>query len=460
VTFAPVTLQGRLTLLYAATLVAGLIVFAAVVTAYIDRSFKSELDLRLMTAARATAAIPDMEAGEPRVDAMDRRQLQLIWGSSLAGAVLDARRAVIASNVPLIPKAVVAAASAVQNEPDWLTVTTEGKSLRMAVVPLLAGGHPAGQAIAWRESDPVEDPDRLAVRAFAILVPLFAILFTIVASQVAARALAPVRDMAATVSGIEAGDLSRRLPPPVRQDELGRLGAAFNRMLDRLQAAFERQRQFTADASHELRSPLAVVRAEADLALQRERTPAEYRRALQAIVEEADRLESLVADLLAAARAEQAPAGEGVADLTALASKAASRVEALARRRDVRVHVAGNGRVLVRGRPEEIARIPLALIHNAIEHASHHGRVEVAVVAHDGWARLTVDDDGPGFTPAELAHATERFWRGDSARGRSGTGLGLAIAAAIARSTGGSITLGAAPAGGARVTIELPLSDA
>jgi signal transduction histidine kinase len=226
---------------------------------------------------------------------------------------------------------------------------------------------------------------------------------------------------------IEGHELSGRLNAD-GNDELGRLCASFDRMLERLEAAFSRERRFVADASHELRAPLAVLRAETELALRRERSGDEYRAALASIAREGARLEELVNELLATARAEVDAREQQTLDTNELLSNLGDRVRATAATRGIEIRIESNGVMLAQANRATLERALLAIAHNAIRYGRDDGTVRMRSLRDDGLVRIEIVDDGPGFTSDALAHATERFWRGDTARQRDGTGLGLAIA--------------------------------
>lgn len=230
------------------------------------------------------------------------------------------------------------------------------------------------------------------------------------------------------------------------------LARAIQGMLDRLEASFENERRFVADASHELRTPLAVMRAETDLALHRTRDGDEYRAALRSIDGEIARLEILVDDLLDTMRDRKVVATERV-DAAEVVARAAARM----RRTMYDVHVDGNGNgaAIVRGDEASLERAVTAILHNAVTHGGA-GTISTRVENAGGWVRIEIADDGPGFGAQALAHATERFWRADSARSRGGTGLGLSIARSLIEAHGGKLRLANGPGGGALVTLLLP----
>jgi signal transduction histidine kinase len=269
--------------------------------------------------------------------------------------------------------------------------------------------------------------------------------------------LLPLTRITGIVAEIAANDLAQRVGPQLHADELGRLAATFDRMLDRLQAAFERQRQFTADASHDLRAPLSTLRAEVDLALRTERTNGQYRNALQEIATDADHLDHLIDALLAAARSDSGDIDLRPLELDALATASAAEIEPLARAKNVAIDADIATGVHILGDADLLARALLATLHNALKYTPTNGSVHISVTAGGGVACLRVHDEGPGFSAPALQHAFDRFWRDDSARGRTGSGLGLAIAQSIVLRCGGDISLENRDAGGARVTMTFPL---
>jgi signal transduction histidine kinase len=244
-----------------------------------------------------------------------------------------------------------------------------------------------------------------------------------------------MRRRAAAVSAAETGE---RLPVPLANDEIGRLGRTLNEMLSRLEAAFARERAFVSDASHELRTPLAILRTELELALRGEHTRQELEDALQSAAEETDRLSNLAEDLLVIARSDQGRLPVRIEDLDAgeLLVRVAGRFQTRARVEGRPLHPDPAPGVTVRADPARLEQALANLVDNALSYGD--GTVELTALAHNGAVEIHVRDEGPGFPPAFLPRAFERFTRADEARSRGGTGLGLAIASAIALAHGGS----------------------
>ncbi len=272
---------------------------------------------------------------------------------------------------------------------------------------------------------------------------------------VARGALRPVEAMRRRAAAISHSAPGQRLPVSRSGDEIARLGATLNEMLERLEAAFERERAFTADASHELRTPLGILKAEIELALREGRSPDELRAALESAAEETDRLVRLAEDLLVIARLDQGrlPLRVSELDATELVTRTAERFDAQARERGRSVTADVSRPLAIQGDRERLDQALGNLVDNALRHGE--GDVTVGAVAHDSVVELHVRDSGPGFSPDFIDHAFERFARADGARSRGGAGLGLAIVAAVAASHGGDAHAANLPGGGADVWIEI-----
>ncbi len=277
--------------------------------------------------------------------------------------------------------------------------------------------------------------------------------------------LLPLDRIGHTAGAIAGGDLSRRVETTDPRTEVGRLGIALNRMLDRLERAFaerqaseDRLRQFIADASHELRTPLASIRGYAELyRIGAARDPAETERAMQRIEHEAARMGVLVEDLLTLARLDEVrDAPHTDVDLAALARDAVDDARVTAPERDIELHVDGPPGVL--GDAHQLRQVLGNLLRNALVHTPAGTPIEVAVTRAGGDARLEVRDRGPGLPPGDPAALFERFWRaeGGRARGKAGAGLGLAIVAAVVDAHGGRVSAANAPDGGASFVVTLP----
>ena len=312
----------------------------------------------------------------------------------------------------------------------------------------------AGQAFTVVVASPLDGVDRSidALKGSLLTaLPFVVALVALVAWLVVGRALQPVEAMRREVESITATTMHRRVPEPRTSDEISRLAHTMNAMLDRLETSAAQQRQFVSDASHELRSPIAAIRAELEVALLAGER-ADWPQVAEGVLEEENRLEVLVADLLLLASVdEQNPAHDAVPiDLRALA------VAEAARSRRIAVTVLESDAVYVFGRGDQLTRVVGNLLDNAARFAHH--RVQLALSTDGRSVRVAVDDDGPGIAPHDRQRVFERFTRLDQSRARNagGAGLGLALAKGIVERHRGTIRIDDSPLGGARAIVELP----
>jgi two-component system, OmpR family, sensor kinase len=275
----------------------------------------------------------------------------------------------------------------------------------------------------------------------------------------AGRAIRPIRTISATAGRIAEGRLAERIDAAAMDDELGGLAAVLNDTFARLDDAFARQKQFTADASHELRTPVSVILTQTQLALGRERPAAEYRDTLEACQRAAQRMRRLIESLLELARldAGQEPLKREAFRLDATVNDCLGLLRPLAEKQRLTLHTE-LASVELKGDAERIAQVVTNLLTNAIHYNREDGELRVAVRAENGGALLTVSDTGLGITPEHLPHIFDRFNRADQARTTSHgrTGLGLAISKAIVEAHGGAIEVASEPGVGTTFTVRLP----
>ncbi|MFI5852578.1 sensor histidine kinase [Streptomyces parvulus] len=274
------------------------------------------------------------------------------------------------------------------------------------------------------------------------------------------RGLRPLESMARDADAIAAGRGGLRVAPADEDSEVGRLGLALNTMLDGQESTQARLRQFVADASHELRTPVTAILGYADLHAQGALSdPAHLGRAMNGITDEALRMRRLVDDLLLLARLDTVRAPERLpVDL----AKVAEASVGAARAADPRYPVAldTGGPAVVEGDGEQLRRVVDNLLGNVRAHTPEGTRARVTVAVAEGWARLAVMDEGPGIPAESLPRVFDRFYRADRARGGHGSGLGLAIVAAVVDAHGGRVEVAAPAGGGTRVSVRLPVAGA
>ncbi|MBS1842006.1 MAG: HAMP domain-containing protein [Acidobacteria bacterium] len=300
---------------------------------------------------------------------------------------------------------------------------------------------------------------------FVIIIPLTILIAGAGGYLLARNSLSPVVAMGAQASRIGAENLEARLSVRNPNDELGRLARSFNQLLDRISISFDRQRRFVADASHELRTPVAILCGETEVALaKKERNEQEYREILRILADESRRLKRVVEDLFTLARADAGQLPLSCTDfyLDELASECTKNVRTLAAAKQISVSFESFGEALIRGDEGLLRRMLLNLLDNAIKYTPAAGSVAVRCGKHGDSYFLSVQDSGPGI-PIELQpRIFERFFRADKARSRSesdggGAGLGLSISSWIASAHGGKLELTRSNAEGSVFTAILPI---
>ena len=289
----------------------------------------------------------------------------------------------------------------------------------------------------------------------------------LVGGWLAARALEPVDRIITEVREITDGrSLHRRLALPMTRDELSRLAETLNQMMTRLERSFAALRRFTADASHELKTPLTVVRAGVERAITRPGMPQEALAPLEETLQEVNRMTELLDSLLTLARADEGRAElhREPVDLREIIEEAGETGELLAEHAGVGIEIRLPPEPVVlpldRSRMRQLA---LNLIENAVKYTPRGGQVSVELAGNDGRVVFSVADTGIGIAPGDLPHVFDRFWRADSARTRTseraGTGLGLAICKWIAEAHGGTIDVQSRPGRGTTFTVGLPRTE-
>jgi signal transduction histidine kinase len=286
--------------------------------------------------------------------------------------------------------------------------------------------------------------------------PVLLILTCAAGYALASSALAPVERMRRRAARISDAGPSARLPVPEGHDELQRLGETLNEMLARLERGLMRERAFVADAGHELRTPLSILKLELGLTLAERPSPERLERALLSAAEEVDRLARLAEDLLVIARADQGrmPVHRRPIETGELMRSVAERFAGRAGPAAREVAVEGRQWPAVEADPARLEQALTNMVDNGLRHGE--GKVALSAARRDGGVELHVRDEGPGFPPDFLPRAFERFSRADAARSGGGSGLGLSIVAAIANAHGGRAGVANRPDGGADVWLFVP----
>jgi len=295
-----------------------------------------------------------------------------------------------------------------------------------------------------------------------LLTPVVLILGAMGSYWLAARAFIPIDNLTRTAHSIEAGDLHQRVPVPRADDEVQRLALTLNDMIARLENAFARQRRFVADASHELRTPVAVICNMAEMALLNASCAEEYISALSDITTEGERLGHLISDLLALARIDegQTRLEREPVRLDRLIYATVAQAKSIAVERAIAVQVQASEPIVILGDETRLIQMVMNLLDNALLYTNPGGVVTLTTTLKQRQAILSVRDTGIGIAPEHLPHIFERFYRADPARVRTegnNSGLGLAIVDWVVRAHGGVVTVESHVGQGSTFVITLPL---
>lgn len=343
------------------------------------------------------------------------------------------------------------------------TIKVRGRAYR-TYARHFSAGKSEGALVVLQSLHSQEEFLETAAQTFALVIPLAVLLAGAGGYFLAKRSLAPVVTMSAQAGRIGAENLDKRLEVKNSKDELGQLAQSFNDLLDRLDQSFERQRRFVADASHELRTPVAILFGEADVTLaQSTRTTEEYRESLSILRGEARRLKRIVEDLFTLARADAGQHPLMLTDfyLDELVAECARNVRTLAGAKQIALHCEASKEILIRADEALLRRMIMNLLDNAIKYTPSGGAVTICGGEQDSEYSVSIRDTGAGI-PSELqSRIFERFFRADKVRARAesdggGAGLGLSISQWIAEAHGGRIELTQSEHSGSTFTVFFP----
>jgi len=465
------TVRGRLTAFYVTALAVALIIVGGLIYVLLARALYARIDdsLYALVQITVTSLTNDLAEGQDVADAArstaaelsSRQQMLAIYdenGRLLAEGGRDDDLNIALPALDTIPT----------DDASLLTVIEERDQddrHRLALRRVIIPSHNATYLVVAGSSLEPTDEELESLRdILAYVVPIALMLAGVGGWFLARQSLSPVAAMADRARKMSAENLSGRLPVANPRDELGRLAETVNDLLGRLEASITAQRQFMADASHELRTPVATTRTAANVALQQQhREELEYRETLTIIEQQAVRLSRIVDDMFTLARADAGtyPVRQTPMYLDEVVDEVVKAARVLASTRDVSIEAATIPSATLTGDEELVRRLIVNLLDNAIRYTPAGSTVRVDLEQASGGYALSISDHGPGIPADVQPHIFERFYRADAARARrdgadGGAGLGLALARWIAEAHGGHLTLVRSSETGTTFTAFLP----
>ncbi len=341
-------------------------------------------------------------------------------------------------------------------------ILSDGAAVRLFVAALHGESQPLGTLVVALPLSKSQNFQRQILLNLSIVIPIMLLLSIIGGLFLAKRALAPISAITQTARHISVADLSQRLQLNLPNDELGRLAHTFNAMLDRLDRAFQREQQLTADVAHELRTPLALLKTQVSLARSRPRPVAVLLEMMTDMEGDVDRMTRLVEQILTLARVEQnALSAHKPVALDEMVRDLMEQFYLFAEQQGItlKLELTTQADLSLQGDSEQLRQVFANLIENAIKYTKAGGTVTVSGKQSDHQLTISVRDSGVGIPAEHLPYLFDRFYRVDSARTLSGFGLGLAIAQAIIQAHGGQIMVSSAVNLGTTFTVMLPIQE-
>ena len=455
------TLRGRLALSVTALILAFLAAFSGLIYISFSRSLYKEVDDNLSLSAEQVLASLYEDNGTiqmltPDPDASHLQEFGAFTQRGLTLIVLSSEGDIMESVGPYRNDPLPVARSVSQPILQTLSETGQNDRIRVYILPVLQDGQILGWVQSLQSLGSTEEAlDRLRT-LLLIGTAVLSLLAGFAGYFLAGRALAPIDEITNTARHISTADLSARLSLTDIGDEVSRLANTFDEMLGRIESGFARERQFTSDASHELRTPLTAMRTILNVIREGERSPQEYRQALDDLADETNRLQSLVENLLQLTRGEHGlQLQKEPIDLSLLLADVADSLRPLADAKHLTLTCDLPPSLIVYGDTDLMIRLIVNLLDNAIKY-TERGTVTVCAQEKGSNAVIEVTDTGIGIPPEHLPHIFSRFYTVDRARSSGGAGLGLSIVRQIVGAHGGRTEVQSEVEKGTTFTVYLP----
>lgn len=459
-------IKWRLTIWYGVVLSLILVIFASGIFIYFRNSLQDSIDAKIRSIGEVLSSSMT-ETHNTSVFGNFERYLENVLGRKPKGKfiqIMDTSGRIGAKMSDIegetLPTSFNALERAMRGEIVYETIERTKPRLRMVTIPIMENKKVTSVVQVGTSLEDFDETIKKLLLIMIISIPTSISVTIVVGYFMAKKALRPVDQIRRAAIKISSSNLDEKIDIVGRRDELGRLAETFNAMIGRLKDAFQRVNQFSIDVSHELKTPLTILKGETEVVLRKEREKADYQKLLLSNLEEIDRMSCIIDDLLLLSKADTKEIKLNIEEvaLRDLIMDVCLNMKVVADKKEVELQMSELEDVRLKGDELKLRRMLLNVVENGIKYSHSGGKVTVSSYVNDGYAQIDVKDEGVGISKEDIKFVFDRFYRADRSRKRvSGSGLGLSISRWIAEAHKGSIEVKSQPAQGSMFTIKLPI---
>jgi heavy metal sensor kinase len=459
-------IKWRLTIWYGVVLSLILVTFACGIFIYFRNSLQDSIDAKIRSIGEVLSSSMT-ETHNSSVFGNFERYLENVLGRKPKGKfiqIMDTSGRIGAKMSDIegeaLPTSFNALERAMRGEIVYETIERTKPRLRMVTIPIMEKKKVTSVVQVGTSLEDFDETIKKLLLIMIISIPTSISVTIVVGYFMAKKALRPVDQIRRAAVKISSSNLDEKIDIAGRRDELGRLAETFNAMIGRLKDAFQRVNQFSIDVSHELKTPLTILKGETEVALRKEREKDDYQKLLLSNLEEIDRMSCIIDDLLLLSKADTKDIKLNIEEIALrdLIMGVCMNMKVVADKKEVVLQTGEMEDLRVKGDELKLRRMILNIVENGIKYSQTGGKVIVSSYVNDGYAQIDVKDEGIGISEQDIKYVFDRFFRADRSRKReSGSGLGLSISRWIAEAHKGSIEVKSQPAQGSIFTIKLPI---
>jgi heavy metal sensor kinase len=459
-------IKWRLTIWYGVVLSLILVIFGSGIFIYFKNSLQDSIDAKIRSIGEVLSSSMT-ETHSTSVFGNFERYLENVLGKKPKGKfiqIMDTSGRIGAKMSDIegetLPTSFSALERAMRGEVVYETIERTKPRLRMVTIPIMENKKVTSVVQVGTSLEDFDETIKKLLLIMIISIPTSISVTIAVGYFMAKKALRPVDQIRRAAVKISSSNLDEKIDIAGRRDELSRLAETFNAMIGRLKDAFQRVNQFSIDVSHELKTPLTILKGETEVALRKEREKDDYQKLLFSNLEEIDRMACIIDDLLLLSKADTKDLKLNIEEvaLRDLIMDVCMNMQVVADKKEVELLTSEMEDVRLKGDELKLRRMLLNIVENGIKYSHSGGKVIVSSFVNDGYAQIDVKDEGIGISDEDIKYVFDRFYRADRSRKReSGSGLGLSISRWIAEAHKGSIEVNSQPAQGSMFTIKLPI---